>query len=41
MANGTLNPDKPTNFNGDPRPELDEAWSNLTRRMKRDIPIHH
>jgi hypothetical protein len=31
LVNGSMNPDKPTNFGGDPRPALDEAWSHLLR----------
>lgn len=41
MVNGTSNSDKPTNFNGDPRPEFDEARTNLTRCMNMDFPIRH
>ncbi|MCJ1394404.1 hypothetical protein MMC18_007282 [Xylographa bjoerkii] len=33
LANGTLNPEKPTNFNGKPTPELAEAWKNLVQHQ--------
>lgn len=32
LRNGTLNPDKPDNFSGPPRDELDDAWRVLTGR---------
>ncbi|EOA88242.1 uncharacterized protein SETTUDRAFT_59298, partial [Exserohilum turcica Et28A] len=31
--NGTLNPKKPTNFGGKPRPALDAAWRKLTKNQ--------
>ena len=32
LSNGSMNPEKPTDFNGEPRPELDAAWQNLLHR---------
>lgn len=31
LYNGTLNPDKPTDFGGDARPELEAAWKELSK----------
>ncbi|KAF4620199.1 hypothetical protein G7Y89_g14623 [Cudoniella acicularis] len=31
--NGTINPYKSTQYNGYPRPELENAWSELTQRQ--------
>jgi hypothetical protein len=38
---GTLNPNKPTNFNGEPRADLDEAWTNLTNCTNRPLNLRH
>lgn len=32
LANGTINPVKSNNFNGQPRPELESAWDELMQR---------
>jgi hypothetical protein len=32
LPNGTMNPNQPTNFNGDPRPELEDAWRRIMGR---------
>ena len=41
QADGTVNPDKPTNFNGSPRPELDKAWDDLIGSMSYQSFLHH
>ncbi|KAF4627382.1 hypothetical protein G7Y89_g10769 [Cudoniella acicularis] len=38
LANGSLNPLKKTHFTGPPRPELAEAWRNLTQHQNIIIP---
>ncbi|CEJ92588.1 hypothetical protein VHEMI08231 [[Torrubiella] hemipterigena] len=38
LANGTINPTKSNNFNGQPRPELESAWEELMQHQ--NVRVH-